>query len=220
MMWFKPSFDGSLFNSEVQPLRDWPGYMVGKDGSVYNRKGRLLSLIIDKRPGKTRCRVELWRNGTNFRPSVHSLILETFVGPRPKGKREIRHLDGNGLNNRLENIIYGTTQENTHDQVRHGTHAYARRSRCKNDHIYTEDTTRVTFERKPNGQIVKRRRCLICLQNNSKRQKTRQQKEQAMELLRETDEQLYRIKQARRRKRLAIKRIRAIDERLTLLETG
>jgi hypothetical protein len=50
---------------------------------------------------------------------VHQMVLETFVGPRPEGM-VCRHLDGNPSNNRLENLRWGTVQENMADMDRHG----------------------------------------------------------------------------------------------------
>ena len=58
--------------------------------------------------------------GRCIRPrTVHSLVLEAFVGPRPAGA-VVRHLDGDKLNNRLENLRYGTSAENAEDTIRHG----------------------------------------------------------------------------------------------------
>jgi hypothetical protein len=51
---------------------------------------------------------------------VHHLVLETFVGARPAG-HQCRHLDGDRRNNRLENLAWGTRQENAQDKIRHGT---------------------------------------------------------------------------------------------------
>ena len=50
---------------------------------------------------------------------VHHLVLETFIGPRPGGM-VTRHLNGDSLDNRLENLTYGTHQENVDDRSRHG----------------------------------------------------------------------------------------------------
>jgi hypothetical protein len=52
---------------------------------------------------------------------VHRLVLETFVGKRPDGM-EARHLDGHKLNNRRDNLVWGTRSENSKDKFRHGTH--------------------------------------------------------------------------------------------------
>ena len=51
---------------------------------------------------------------------VHKLVLETFIGPRPEGF-VCRHLNGNALDNRLENLCWGTPKENAQDSIRHGT---------------------------------------------------------------------------------------------------
>lgn len=47
--------------------------------------------------------------------SVHTLVLSTFVGPRPKGL-DILHLNHNPGDNRVSNLKYGTRTENlNHD---------------------------------------------------------------------------------------------------------
>lgn len=50
---------------------------------------------------------------------VHHLVLTAFGKPQPPGM-ECRHLDGNRTNNRLENLCWGTRQENIQDRTRHG----------------------------------------------------------------------------------------------------
>ena len=59
------------------------------------------------------------RDGGDRHVGVHTLVLETFVGPCPAGM-ECRHLDGVKTNNRLENLVWGTRQENEADKERHG----------------------------------------------------------------------------------------------------
>lgn len=51
---------------------------------------------------------------------VHLLVLAAFVGPLPAAGQMGRHLDGNSLNCRLENLAYGSSRENAADRVRHG----------------------------------------------------------------------------------------------------
>lgn len=50
---------------------------------------------------------------------IHVMILEAFVGPEPD--KEVRHLNGNRMDNRLRNLAWGTHQENVDDSRRHGT---------------------------------------------------------------------------------------------------
>lgn len=52
---------------------------------------------------------------------VHQLVLEAFVGPRPRGMLT-RHKDRNPANNRLDNLLWGTDAENAADARAHGTH--------------------------------------------------------------------------------------------------
>jgi hypothetical protein len=47
--------------------------------------------------------------------------LITFVGPRPTPSHQCRHLDGNPLNNAVENLVWGTRLENAMDKIKHGT---------------------------------------------------------------------------------------------------
>ncbi len=58
---------------------------------------------------------------------VHSLVLEAFKGPRPKGY-DTRHLDGNKKNNLVNNIEWGTRLENVQDCINHGTFKSGERS--------------------------------------------------------------------------------------------
>lgn len=52
---------------------------------------------------------------------VHTLVLEAFVGPRPKNM-EARHFpDRDPVNNKLTNLQWGTLAENQADRVVHGT---------------------------------------------------------------------------------------------------
>lgn len=52
--------------------------------------------------------------------SVHSLVLEAFVGACPDGL-QCRHRDGDRTNPKLANLRWGTPLENGADRVEHGT---------------------------------------------------------------------------------------------------
>ena len=75
--------------------------------------------------------------GSKIRRSVHALVLEAFVGPCPEGM-ECRHLNGNGRDNRLSNLKWGTPKENYQDKVRHGTDRYLKGEECPYSKLSSE----------------------------------------------------------------------------------
>ena len=51
---------------------------------------------------------------------VHAMVLEAFVSPRPEGL-VARHLNGIPSDNRVANLAWGTSQQNSDDMRAHGT---------------------------------------------------------------------------------------------------
>lgn len=87
--------------------------------------------------------------------SVHRLVLEAFVGPRPAGM-EACHGDGDPGNNRLSNLRWDTHESNMDDQRRHGTNHNSRKSRCKHGHPLEAPNL------KPTQAAAGVRSCLAC----------------------------------------------------------
>jgi len=116
---------------EVRDLPGVPGYRVGSDGSVWTCKGgfggriltstwrRMSTPITSIYPKVSICDGA----GGKRDAHVHTLVLETFVGPCPPECDVARHLDGNPSNNALSNLRWGTFTENESDKVLHGTKA-------------------------------------------------------------------------------------------------
>lgn len=125
--------------TDLRPVAGFPSYRVSKGGGVWSsRRKRYL------KPNKGQngyLRVDLQEVGKRRACTVHRLILETFIGPCPEGM-ECRHLDGNKLNNQIENLRWGTRSENTMDAVRHGTHPCLRNGEQHGNAILTEEMVR------------------------------------------------------------------------------
>jgi HNH endonuclease/NUMOD4 motif len=115
--------------------RDVPGregvYMVSSMGRVYSvprldsrglhRGGNYLTSSPNSNGYLAVTLAQSNRRQTRL---VHQLVCEAFCGPRPHdGTRpgEVRHLDGNKLNNLAVNLRWGTSLENAADRERHGT---------------------------------------------------------------------------------------------------
>lgn len=146
-------------------------YEVSDDGfvrSLNDRFGRvrLLTPTLTGSEGGVRYhQVHLTRSdGGKAHPYVHRLMLEVFIGPKPDGM-EGRHLNGDSLDNRVENLAYGTHGDNTTDQVGHGTHNQARKTHCRNGHPYDATNTRIII--RPDGG--RERRCRTCDRETQRR---------------------------------------------------
>lgn len=118
--------------TEYRVVPGFPAYRVGSDGSVWSRwKRRWVGRSVEttpeglwKRMGHGMAagyrRVSLYRSGEQCPYNIGVLVLTAFVGPCPDGM-EICHGNGNRLDDRLENLRWGTRLENAADRVRHGT---------------------------------------------------------------------------------------------------
>ena len=108
-------------------------YKISDEGQVIGPRGHLLKLskrcdrnLYDKTKGYlyfsycqcSRYDAEVEGKQRILHILVHTAVLETFVGPKPKGL-VCRHLDGNSENNRLDNLKWGTPSENGLDCVKH-----------------------------------------------------------------------------------------------------
>ena len=103
----------------MRQIPKFENYSITKDGRVWsNRYNRWLKPC---RNHKGYLRIVLCNNKKHYTKATHRLVLETYVGPCPKGM-ECRHLNGNPVDNRLENLCWGTKSENTMDAIQHGTH--------------------------------------------------------------------------------------------------
>jgi hypothetical protein len=51
---------------------------------------------------------------------IHLVNAELYLGERLPGL-QVRHMDGNRLNNAVSNLAYGTNRDNYIDSIRHGT---------------------------------------------------------------------------------------------------
>lgn len=104
---------------EWKQIQGWEGkYSVSNTGYVRNdKRGTVLKPMMtgSKRPGAPRAKV---RFSTHPRIDfdVSHLVLTAFVSPRPL-QHHAMHLDDNAQNNRLDNLRWGTRNDNVQDMV-------------------------------------------------------------------------------------------------------
>lgn len=76
-----------------------------KDGRSYEAKER----ILDPKPKQGYPAVNLQ---TRRKTCIHTLVAESFLGPKPLGARTINHKDGNKTNNAVSNLEWASYAEN------------------------------------------------------------------------------------------------------------
>lgn len=72
-------------------------------------KGRVRSTKLNNK--KQYPKISLYVNGVSTYYKVHQLVARSFI-PNPENKREVNHIDGNKLNNHIDNLEWVTSKEN------------------------------------------------------------------------------------------------------------
>jgi hypothetical protein len=85
---------------------NWRGYGRRRMTAHLNDKGYL--------------RVRLTIMGKRRSYFVHKLVAAAFLPSKPSPQHEVRHLDGDPLNNAASNLAWGTRKDNAADRERHG----------------------------------------------------------------------------------------------------
>lgn len=104
----------------LKPIPIGSGYYITEDAIVVSKKNKKTRIMQQHKRGHGYYCVSLTvepRKSRNF--NVHKLMALAFFG-EAEG-REVRHLNGNKLDNNINNLKYGTTSENQMDRVVHGT---------------------------------------------------------------------------------------------------
>ncbi len=85
----------------------------GKNGKTQLWKGK----EFEKHKGKHGyLQVYVRINGKRYAKHIHRLVAETFI-PNPENKPCIDHINGNKLDNRVENLRWATHKENSNNPV-------------------------------------------------------------------------------------------------------
>ncbi len=142
-------------NTEIwKDIPDFIGYQVSSFGRVRSflpKRGRFSSHLV-KFPNTPKILIPLLRGsnrkGKNFyyyfvtlakyekgkrirvSQAIHRLVLTTFIGKPPSLDLTVcqtRHVNGNRLDNHVENLCWGSAEENAKDRIRHNTQIYGER---------------------------------------------------------------------------------------------
>ena len=106
---------------DCKSLNEYPNYSIYEDGQVYSHKTeKFIVPWLHHRFGISYYILHLWQNNKPKTFYLHRIVAEAFLGPPPFPGAQIRHLDGNSLNNHYSNLAWGTAQENMNDSKLQG----------------------------------------------------------------------------------------------------
>ena len=104
---------------DFMPVVGYEGlYEVGKDGSVWSLHYRQTGERKQLRPAPYdkygHLLVNLYKDCKQKTCKVHQLVLNAYL-PKPSSELVVMHIDSEASNNRLENLAWGTCEENMND---------------------------------------------------------------------------------------------------------
>lgn len=94
------------------------GYEVTECGMIWSRlTGKYLRAYLSADGYRA---VALRNDGRTTRATVHAIVAEAWIGPRPH-ESDVCHNDGSRTNNHAKNLRYASRSENLRDREQHGT---------------------------------------------------------------------------------------------------
>lgn len=111
----------------LKPIEEFPGYFVSNLGKVYSDSPRRGFYELTPRPNKDGyLRVALKKTGVKretgstrnqgkgktFQRSVHLLVAEAFLGPKPNPKSQVDHINNQRDCNHINNLRYISSSDN------------------------------------------------------------------------------------------------------------
>lgn len=109
-----------MINEVWKEINDFSNYEVSNFGKIRNKK-TLQELKYGLVRGYPHIDLYSLKNRKNY--YIHRLVAELFV-PNPENKPQVNHIDGNKLNNNVNNLEWVTESENIIHGIKTGLKVY------------------------------------------------------------------------------------------------
>lgn len=99
----------------IVPVGGFPGYFISPEGKLF-----CIREVNQHQDQDGYARLKMSSNGKSSHAAIHILMAKHFLPPPSPGEFVVRHLDDDPTNNSLDNLAWGTVQDNANDRVRNG----------------------------------------------------------------------------------------------------
>lgn len=131
-------------------IEDFPNYYISNLGKVRSHKTSNTKIIDGWVSNAGYNRVTLRRHDKRYRRAVHRLVAEAFI-PNPKNKSQVNHIDGDKLNNHVNNLEWVTSYENVKHSIKNNLNNPQKGEGHPFSKLKEEDVMRIN-ERYDNGE--------------------------------------------------------------------
>ena len=98
-------------DEKFHQIENFSSYFISRNGNIYNdRMDRIMNQNIIKGTGYKAVNLKN-DDGKYITKKVHKLLIQAFI-PNLLNKKCVNHIDGNKLNNSLDNLEWCTHSEN------------------------------------------------------------------------------------------------------------
>ena len=102
-----------IMDNQVLNIEKWKQipnlpYEISSLGKIRNLQGKVLKTYIQNSGYE---QIKINYQGLHIHKSIHRLVAEAFI-PNPLNKEYVNHIDGNKLNNSVDNLEWCTNSEN------------------------------------------------------------------------------------------------------------
>ena len=117
-------YEGNYEVSDEGLVRSIDRTVLGRDGTNYPFKGRVLRVCLHKDTGYPQ--VSLWKDGVGTHHYVHRLVALAHI-PNPENLPEVNHTNGNRADPRKDNLEWVDSRGNKIHAIETGLKTYTNR---------------------------------------------------------------------------------------------